>query len=122
MVLHLIVNNGVFLESVTYNMAMTFVKKEKLNICRSFPVFKRNGKVTYELELQAELAAVHPVYHVTLLKKCMGDPTFIEQSDSDDVKDSLFYEDVPVEILYFQVRRLRIKEVALVRLCGGVTL
>ena len=73
---------------------------------------KRIGKVTYELELPAKLAAVHPVFHISLLKKCMGDPTFIVLLESVAVKDSLSYEDVPVEILDRQVRRLRNKKVA----------
>ena len=67
---------------------------------------KKVGKVTYELELPLELAAVHPVFHISLLKKCVGDPAFIVSLESVAVKDSLSYEDVPVEILDRQVRRL----------------
>ena len=70
------------------------------------------GKVKYELELVADLAAVHPVFHILLLKKCVGDPASIVSLESMAVKDSLSYEDVPVEILERQVRRLRKKEVS----------
>ncbi|WMV09915.1 hypothetical protein MTR67_003300 [Solanum verrucosum] len=45
----------------------------------------------------------------------MGDPASVVPLESVDVKDSLSYEDVPVEILDHQVRRLRNKEVALVK-------
>ena len=45
----------------------------------------------------------------------MGDPAFIVPLESVAVKDSLSYEDVPVEILDRQVRRLRNKEVASVK-------
>ena len=68
---------------------------------------KRIGKVEYELELPAKLAPVHPVFYISLLKKCMGDPASIVPLESVAVKDSLSYEDVPVEILDRQVRRLR---------------
>ena len=64
----------------------------------------------YELELPAELAAVHPVFHISLLKKCVGDPASIVPLESVAVKDSLSYEDVPVEILNRQDRRLRNKK------------
>ncbi|WMV45442.1 hypothetical protein MTR67_038827 [Solanum verrucosum] len=42
----------------------------------------------------------------------VGDPTSIEPLESTGVKDSLTYEEVPVEIIDRQVRRLRNKEVA----------
>ena len=38
---------------------------------------KRVGKVEYELEFLAKLPAVHPVFHTSLLKKCVGDPASI---------------------------------------------
>ena len=69
----------------------------------------------YELELPAELAAVHPVFHISLLKKCVGDPASIVPLGSVVVKDSLSSEDVPIETLDRRVRRLRNKEVALVK-------
>ena len=76
---------------------------------------KRVDKVAYELELPTELAAVHPVFKISLLKKCVSNPDSIVTLKSVAVKDSLSYEDVPVEILDRQVRRLRNKEVASVK-------
>ena len=76
---------------------------------------KRIGKVSYELELPAKLAVVHPVFHISVLKKCVGDPASIVPLESVAVKDSLSYEDVPVEILDRQVRRLKNKEVTSVK-------
>ena len=35
------------------------------------------GEVANEFALPAELASVHPVFHVSMLKKCLGDPTSI---------------------------------------------
>lgn len=54
--------------------------------------------MAYELELLTELVAVHLVFHISLLKKCMGDPTLIVPLESAFVKDSLTYEEIPVEI------------------------
>ena len=76
---------------------------------------KRVVKVAYELELPAKLAAVHPVFHISLLKKCVGDPTSIVSLESMEVKDNLSYEDVLVEILDHPVRSLRNKEVPSVK-------
>ena len=51
--------------------------------------------MTYELELPAELTAVHLVFHISLLKKCIGYPASVVPLESVAVKDSLPYEDVP---------------------------
>lgn len=45
-----------------------------------------------ELDFLAVLAAVHPVFHVLLLKKCIDDPTSIVPLESVAMKDSLSYE------------------------------
>ena len=34
-------------------------------------------KVAYELKLPSELASVHSVFHVPMLKKCIGNPVSI---------------------------------------------
>ncbi|WMV10285.1 hypothetical protein MTR67_003670 [Solanum verrucosum] len=96
---------------------MRFGKKGKLSprYVGPYRILKKIGKMAYELELPADLAAVHPAFHISLLKKCVGDPASIVPLESVAVKDSLSYEDVPVEILDRQVRRLRNKEVASVK-------
>ena len=76
---------------------------------------KRVDKVAYELELPAALAAVHSVFHISLLKKCVCDPASIVPLESVAVKDTHSYEDLTVDILDRQVRRLRNKEVASVK-------
>ena len=45
----------------------------------------------------------------------MGDPASVVPLESVAVKDSLSYEDVPVDILDLHVKRLRNKEVASVK-------
>ncbi|XP_069148201.1 uncharacterized protein [Solanum lycopersicum] len=78
-------------------------------------MLKRIGKVAYELELPAELAVAHPVFHISLLKKSVSNPASIVPLENVAVNDSLSYEDVLVEILERQVRRFRNKEVASVK-------
>ena len=96
---------------------MRFGKKVKLTprYIGPYKIFKRIGKVAYKLELPAKLAAVHPVFHISLLKMCVGNPASIVPLESVAVKNSLSYDNVPVEILDRQVRSLRNKEVASVK-------
>ena len=74
------------------------------------------GEVAYELALPADLASVHPVFHVSMLKKCLGgDPSSILPVKVLRVDENLSYEEVPVEILDRQVKRPRNKKVATVK-------
>ena len=75
----------------------------------TYKILKKVGEVGYVLELPVELAAVHQVFHISLLKKCVGDLSSIVPLESVGVKDSVSYDDIPVEILDCQVRRLRNK-------------
>ena len=42
-----------------------------------YKFLKLVGKVWYELKLPSELASVHPIFHVSMLKKRIGDPKSI---------------------------------------------
>ena len=92
---------------------MRFGKKGELSprYVGPYKILKMVFKVTYELEFPTELVAVHPVFQISLLKKCVGDPASIVPLETVAVKDSLSYEDVPIHIIDRQVRRLRNKEV-----------
>ncbi|WMV40748.1 hypothetical protein MTR67_034133 [Solanum verrucosum] len=93
---------------------MRFGKKEKFSLRYIGPyrISNKIGNIAYELEIPQELAAVHPVFHISMLKKCMGDPSRIIPTEDIGINDSLSYEDIPVQILDRQVCKLRIKEVA----------
>ncbi|WMV49704.1 hypothetical protein MTR67_043089 [Solanum verrucosum] len=96
---------------------MRFGKKGKLSprYIGPYRISKRVGEVVYELELPQELATVHPVFHVSMLKKCMGDHSLIIPTEDIGIKDSLSYEEISVQILDCQVHKLRTKEVASVK-------
>ena len=49
--------------------------------------------------LPSELASFHLVFHVSMLKKCPGDPSSILPIEGFGVDEDLSYEEVLVEIL-----------------------
>ncbi|WMV09447.1 hypothetical protein MTR67_002832 [Solanum verrucosum] len=80
-----------------------------------YRISKRIGNVAYELKLPQELAVIYPVFHISMLKKCMGDLSLIIPTEDISIKDILSYEEIPIQILDRQVRKLRMKEVASVK-------
>ncbi|WMV38250.1 hypothetical protein MTR67_031635 [Solanum verrucosum] len=96
---------------------MRFGKKGKLSprYIDPYRISKKVGNVAYELELPQELAAVHSIFHISVLKKCMGDPSLIIPTKYIGIKNSLSYEEIPVKILDCEVRKLRTKEVASIK-------
>ncbi|KAH0644862.1 hypothetical protein KY284_032746 [Solanum tuberosum] len=111
------IGDWVYLKISSMNGVMRFGKKGKLSpqFVGPYQILKRIGKVAYELDFPNELAPVHPVFHVSMLKKCIGDPVSIIPLEGLGVDESLSYEEIFVEILDRQVKRLRNKEVAFVK-------
>ncbi|KAK4731469.1 hypothetical protein R3W88_024457 [Solanum pinnatisectum] len=96
---------------------MCFGKKGKLSpqYVGPYQILTRVGKVAYELDLPSELDPIHPVFHVSMLKKCISDLISILPLEGLGVDESLSYEEIPVEILDWQVKKLRNKVVVSVK-------
>ena len=54
-----------------------------------YEILKMVGKIAYELKLPSELASVHSIFQVSMLKKCIGDPESILPIKGFGVKDIL---------------------------------
>ncbi|TMW99235.1 hypothetical protein EJD97_002859 [Solanum chilense] len=94
-----------------------FCKKRKLILryVGPYEILQRVVKVAYELKLSSELASVHPVFHISMLKKSICDPESIIPIEGFGVKNNLSYEEVPVQILDRQVKKFRNKEVVSIK-------
>ncbi|XP_059291417.1 uncharacterized protein LOC132044898 [Lycium ferocissimum] len=67
------------------------------------------------LKLSPMKGGMRFVFHVSMLRKCVGDPSLIVPTDSITVNDNLTYEGDPVKILDHHVHKLRTEEVASVK-------
>ena len=94
-----------------------FGKKGKLSPRYVGPhkILSRVGKVAHEVELPSEWSSVHPIFHVYMLRKHISNVVVVDSSVSADIQENLSFDEIPVEILDFSVRRLRNKEVPLVK-------
>ncbi|KAM3199623.1 hypothetical protein P3L10_031983 [Capsicum annuum] len=118
------VDDLVYLKVSPMKGVKRFVKKGKLSprYVGPYRILGGVGKVAYELELPADLSSVHPVFHVFLLKKCMDDSAITVPLESTDIQNSLSYEELPIEILNFQIRRLRNKQFPWSKFCDKISL
>lgn len=80
---------------------MRFGKKEKLSprYVGPYKTLRQIGKVAYELNLPLELASIHSIFHVSMLRKRVGDPNAIIPLGNASIEENLTYEEVPIEIL-----------------------
>ena len=83
-----------------------FGKRGKLNqrYIRLFEILVRVGPVAYELQLPPELSNVHPVFHVSNLKKCLSDETLVFPLDEIEVNENLHVVEEPMEIMDREVK------------------
>ncbi|XP_075082496.1 uncharacterized protein LOC142166856 [Nicotiana tabacum] len=107
----------VFLKVSPMKGIMRFGRKGKLSprYIGLYPILERIGLVAYRLALPPELSSVHPVFHVSMLRQYFHDPSHVFDRQEIEVDDTLTYEEVVVTIVDRKVRRLRTKDVSLVK-------
>ncbi|WVZ85029.1 hypothetical protein U9M48_031992 [Paspalum notatum var. saurae] len=72
-----------------------------------FKITERCGSVAYRLELPPHLAAVHDVFHVSQLKKCLRVPDEVIDASQIQIQPDLTYEEKPIKILDQKQRSTR---------------
>ena len=95
------VGDMIFLKVAPMKGVMRFQKKGKLSprFVGPFKILKHIGKVAYELALPPTILGVHNVFHVSLLRKYIPDPSHVLNYEPLKIKDNLTYEEVPIQIL-----------------------
>ena len=111
------VGDQVFLKVSPMKGIMRFGKKGKLSprYVGPYEIIERVGNVAYKLLLPPELGGVHPVFHVSMLRKYLPDPSHVIQPQAVQLDKNLAYVEAPVRILDQQIRKLRSKEIPLVK-------
>ena len=97
---------------------MRFRKKGKLSphYVVPFEIMNRVGQVAYELTLPTKMFAIHNVFHISMLKKYTTDPEHVIVPQTVQIQANLSYEEKPVQILDREVKKLRNKEITLVKI------
>ena len=73
------VGDQLYLKISSMKGVMRFGKKRKLSprYIAPYDILQQVGNVAYEMKFPNDLTSVHLVFHVSMLKKCLGGPTSI---------------------------------------------
>ncbi|KAI3672993.1 hypothetical protein L6452_39099 [Arctium lappa] len=111
------VGDKVMLKISPWKGVVRFRKRGKLSprYIGPYKIIKRVGEVAYKLELPEELQGIHNTFHVSNLRKCLADESTEVTLKDVKVDKTLSYIEEPETIVDRKVRKLRNKEIALVK-------
>ncbi|KAA0039610.1 pol protein [Cucumis melo var. makuwa] len=111
------VGNKVFLKVAPMKGVLRFVRRGKLSprFVGPFEILERIGPVAYRLALPPSLSTVHDVFHVSMLRKYVLDPSHVVDYEPLEIDENLSYTEQPVEVLAREVKMLRNREIPLVK-------
>ena len=111
------VGEFVFLKISPMKGVMRFGKKGKLSprYIGPFEILDRIGQVAYRLALPPALAETHNVFHISMLRKYVSDPSHVLSYEPLQLKQDLSYDEQPERILEKGIKELRSKRIPLVK-------
>ncbi|CAH9102252.1 unnamed protein product [Cuscuta epithymum] len=111
------VDDEVFLKVSPWKGIIRFQTRGKLNprYIGPFRIIEKVGAVAYRLQLTPELEKIHNVFHVSMLKKYVRDPSHVLEKPPVEVREDLNYAVQPVRVIDRKVKKLRSKEVPMVK-------
>jgi hypothetical protein len=72
-----------------------------------FEILEICGSVAYRLQLPSQLTAIHNIFHVSQLGKCVKVPTEILDSQAIEIEPDLTYTEYPLKVLDTKERSTR---------------
>ena len=106
-----------FLRVSPWKGILRFGKRGKLSprYIGPYEIVDKVGEVAYRLRLLSELANIHDVFHVSMLRKYIANPSHILKEQPIQLKENLTYEEHPIEILDRRDQVLHNKVIPLVK-------
>ena len=111
------VGDKVFLKVSPWKGVLRFGRRGKLRprYIGPYEIIARVGSVAYRLDLPPELFKVHIVFHVSMLRKYIPDPSYVLRDRRVELKDNLTYKEQPMQIVDHREQILRNKVIPLVK-------
>lgn len=96
---------------------MRFGRKGKLSprYIGPFEILDKIGTRAYRVPSPPNLSGVHNVFHISMLRKYIPNPSHVIRHELVQWTPNLSYEETQVQILNRQVRKLRNREIKMVK-------
>ncbi|XP_073271513.1 uncharacterized protein [Primulina huaijiensis] len=115
--LEFVVGDHIFVKITPMKGVMRFGKKCELSprFIGPFEILEKVGTLAYHVALSPNLAGVQNLFHVSMLRKYIENPSHVRSFEPLQLSPNLSYEERPIQILDRQERRLRNKVTKLVK-------
>ena len=111
------VGDKVFLKVSPWKDILRFGRHGKLSprYIGPYEVIERVGPLAYKIALPPELSQIHNMFHVSMLRRYRSDPMHVLRESEMEITEKLTYVEEPIEILGREIKKLRRKEIPMVR-------
>ena len=117
------IGDHIFLKVSLTKGVMRFGRRGKLSLryIGPFEILERKGEVAYEITLPSELSQVHPVFHVSMLRNYVPNPSHVVEYQPLDIRPNLTYKERPIRVLDRKEQVLRKKVIPYIKIlwCNG---
>ncbi|KAA3461993.1 Retrotransposable element Tf2 [Gossypium australe] len=112
-----LVGDKVFLKVSPWKKVLRFGKKgiPSPRFIGPYEMTERIGPVACRLALPSELETIHDVFHVSMLRRYRSDPSHVISPAEVEIRPDMTYGEKLVKILDREVKKLRNKSIALVK-------
>ena len=111
------VRDKVFLKVSSWKKILRFGQRGKLSpsFIGPYEILERVDLVAYRLALPPELAKLHAMFHVSMLRRYRSDELHILPVQEIQIQEDFSYDEEPKAIMAREVKQVRNKQVPLVK-------
>ena len=80
-----------------------------------FRIIERIGPIAYRLKLSSELSHIHDVFHVSMLRKYVSNPSHVLEAPPFELDEDLTFDVQPMGIVDQGINELRNKIILMVK-------
>ncbi|KAA3487301.1 DNA/RNA polymerases superfamily protein [Gossypium australe] len=106
------ISDKVFLKVSQWKKILRFLS---LRFIRPYEIIKRIGPIAYRLALPLELEKIHNVFYLSMLQRYRSDLSHVISLSKIEIQPDMTYNEEPIRILAREVKELRNKCIALVK-------